>query len=1781
MPTSTTDQQVADSTNNIEKVANDSRSSSTKMLDEVNKHLSANGFKGNDDASKAVAKKLEQDNVLPKLIIAAFDSDQALKEFGDGTKFDSHKLEDAASGKGEHDSPSERMLAQALLERLKTIDGAGNADGSVTKLELEDWAKKSTDKPVTAQTLSTVALDNIAAELHEAINQKTFVHTNDPDKDKIVRLLDPLSEADRAALEDAYHKKYDLNGAPDTLRRELKNALGGDNSVDWRSTEAVLNRHNGRTNDAGALMVALVEMNSDKDKGNTMLRNVLETLNGKQLADLDKDFREKYGKGYLESINGCKNLSPETKEALPILAKGVEDRTSAALVTLAKIAVKYKDLQMFGESVRGDSKEAQSARAALQSSQEFLDTFAKAFPSDAVKSNRASSLPFESRIDPIALDYLREGQISLATIAANNTNRWIFDNKENVTLAVEHATVKERTDYCAGKAIEEAGTKLSDLPDDKRIQLDYYNRIHSAFKNGGNARETAIWEDILEHGKETIISKMAHSHDDGKVFGILSNTDKEKLFSAVENISEDDWKRLKGLESYSREDAAKFRKELEQALDTYDKDDQARVLKLLDEKTSANTFESSKTFKRTITEVIDDNTGPGLLRLGTTYNNTNIVDQIIHMSPAEASKYKSDQSYRNLINSFVDAHLNVTEQLLIHDVLADVAKTGVTRALSPIDQVLMDLISNASDAEKLKHLENALKDASLRDQLNKPDQQLSEDDQKIKRAFVSVLDDAYFKTHPTESGSTAATNPNLKEYHDQLFKTGELPLALRADLDIPKADLIVQVATASEADRAVLRQKLTAQEQQILDAVISSTDHKLTVADRMRLFLIGDGGNYTDFEDMLDKLHKSNKFDQIQQLKDEYATKYAGDLDNDFLSKVSDKDKSHYKDLLTPANGDGRQSFYDNLKKYLVESGIVFDGTAQTNQRSVDQLASTLAEYQKVYQTLPPEQQKALDAYFNDSLEQYKSSKEKLAELASTALITAASLAVVIGTGGAATPLVMGVAFAAGGVMKVAVARTVEGSDFQITVANIAKQILSGGVAAFSNFVGGELLGLGQTLGTIGKTVAADVITDLGATALKEGGESVLKNSIPLLLSKGAQKITEADLVQLVDQVAAVGSNQVQKELIRKSIEASIAQQAFVIDKIANNSLVEEIITGALESGSTGGAINGSVSAIDDVINGQPIDVQNLLVSSLSGFALGTSVHLSFSGLRGTPDYFTVKKVPSSDGKGLDLLAEPEKGHVQYVKRGDKVYKIDGDKSDFLILSGGDVLLHDVPSTQSISALPLQIELDPKGQLVSVTDAGGIRYTKFGNNWVELYGPNAAIEYMKDVTLLDNHSIKIQEIDAVRTVHADGSSTKVFNSGYTTEYDAAGRVIDVKMQTGYSQHMSYDWSGNLTRIDLELNDHLVSTYRKNTTNWSYYEVGGGQIDVPDVKVLNDGSVEVRTSSGFVATRPDYVQFERDIYGQLHVEHATPAVVAKLRSELENSLGLYIKDPGDRQNFKNWFDNFDQLSPLDLTGKAENYYVWIEKFRRGSGDELARIKEIELLVTGKVKPAPRIPLAGGPIEIANASNSFAHEVEAAYNEIPANVRQFVEAKGLKVVAAGNYYDFNPNPQYSSMHPIGWKDPAATMANPFGLGPARAGDPIYIAEQVRFLDKGNQWDFTYNRREVVFEEVAHAWDRSMNDFSSQAAFLKAYEDDLKNFTPQDFVSYPYYTQGYDPLTNSVNSNLGYPEAGRAEAFAQMFVALQPNTNVNLGAANFIAKFPKVAALMQALVQQPSYP
>ncbi|MCC7530408.1 MAG: FHA domain-containing protein [Candidatus Melainabacteria bacterium] len=994
---------------------------------------------------------------------------------GDKTSADAYKaLRNEVDKIGATDS---HKLTSEFKRLLSDADSALVKAGILSNpliVDYSDAEKKpiQTDKssqPERDKQQDKATLDKTADELYRAIHKGIYLHASSR-SDRVNRLVDSLSKEDRQDLERIYNEKYGTKERPDALRKDLQENL---TELRFRRTEATLNREDGRTNDAGALMAALAYANETPEKGNAQVRAVLSTLNSKEIQHLSADFKKHYGKSFQDALSENKSLTQTTRDTLSILEKGIDKRTSEDIVKMAELGLESGDKRLFTESLRGNSKEAAEARKLILTDEKLKETIVDKFPSEARRCGRTSDQSFENNVDEVVLDYLKDGRISLATITKNNTDDFtgMLDNPENVDLAVRNATEREKKDYTVGRKLTEAKTEPKN--DEEKQALEFYTKLKKAFVEGGGERKAAVWEDQLLNGRESILSEMYKTHD-------WSGHSTRELLRRVEQLNKEDWTLLKGPQG------KEFRQQIDKSLKLYASDEERqRIGSLLDKKVAASTFEESQNVQRSLEDTVKDSKKT-LLGIGTGYDAATIIRRLETMSADEARKYKDDPQYRKQLNELIDDNFSDAEKTSARRILKQVETTGLPAKLEQIDKILQSKVNGDKPEQTVRLAEELLKDPNTRSRFNSPDSELSDEERATKKVIAGAV-----RELAKDSGRfDIITLPAIDNVTQTFFEQGRLSSEMKLLLGMSKKDVIAEIATAPDKEREAALSSLSDDERKVAESIAQNADKSPSIADRIRAYTLGLGGECAEFKDAL----KEMSYDQRRWLKSEYARKYGINLENDFLKKVNEKDRSTYKELLTPAKTDARQRFYENHAAMLKsDSGWSADGSKLTLERATTLYSTALEEYQKIYKTLPQEKQEALDKYFSESLEQYKDSKERLAEVMVDAVITATALAAAPFTAGTSLALVASIAAGVGATARVATMAAIQGSDFEATPENIAKHLTSGAAIAALNFIpfgaatrGKSLLRMAGENAAVG--AFSNVTSDLIVTPFSERG---------------------------------------------------------------------------------------------------------------------------------------------------------------------------------------------------------------------------------------------------------------------------------------------------------------------------------------------------------------------------------------------------------------------------------------------------------------------------------------------------------------------------------------------------------------------------------------------------------------------------------------------------------------------------------------------------------------------
>lgn len=193
-------------------------------------------------------------------------------------------------------------------------------------------------------------------------------------------------------------------------------------------------------------------------------------------------------------------------------------------------------------------------------------------------------------------------------------------------------------------------------------------------------------------------------------------------------------------------------------------------------------------------------------------------------------------------------------------------------------------------------------------------------------------------------------------------------------------------------------------------------------------------------------------------------------------------------------------------------------------------------------------------------------------------------------------------------------------------------------------------------------------------------------------------------------------------------------------------------------------------------------------------------------------------------------------------------------------------------------------------------------------------------------------------------------------------------------------------------------------------------------------------------------------------------------------------------------------------------------------------------------------------AGPRIEVQNkgASPEFANLVQTHVDSLQPGVRKLMEEKGIKVVVGdtvtGVFTDLKGE------KPRGWP-PGSTWDNADGLFSHEENTVLVTEHRV----DGSKTVHNDRAEGVAKHEIGHAVDTAMGSFSQSEEFNKAYDADVSKIPEADRKKYEYLLQA--------------GTAGKSETFAEVFGALNGSSANPQQTADTLARFPTVAALLQA--------
>ena len=1121
------------------------------------------------------------------------------------------------------------------------------ASGLLNDVAIDDFGAVSPEPP---KQLSDEAIETYAEDLYAAVHRTGFLWTADPDKDSVFSVLPTLNEADRKALESAYTQVED-NGSHVSIRDDFKRNLG---NSDWRKAEALLNASDNRTNDAGNLMYSLAGLTDNRMDAERRVVETFATLNSDQMQLLESDFQKQYNMSVTQALKQF-GISEDSMTVLATMRIPTDQRTAYQLASLADFAVDKHNLDYLSMALRGETPAAQEARKNLLSNQTFMDKIANEFGApNGFYGNMAyygvPGLPIyqaNSLIEAVtaadeaaqdfmvAMDLLHLGQISLSTIAYNNTGSlfgWL-DNPENIIHAVDGATDSERAAFNKGFALAQSGAEPSS--EDDKAALDFYTRTHKAFEGIGDERQRALAEAKLAFGNEDLVTK------------ILSGETAAQRFTTLEEMTSEDWMKLSDPSS-----GPALRTQIEALVGSFaDESERSRFMQILNEKAQAGSFAESNDTRRTLTEVVEQNTDYGIF--WNSYDANAISQALISMTPGQASEYQSNEGVRTQLASAL-AGLDENQKRYLQALLKQVEETGLPPIEGPAEKVLANAMNNADSATAVADIETLLQASpSLRVRFLADPSTLNSQELALKETIQNSIEQAMKDAGVIHSGRDYNDMQAKNAAFEDLFQDGILSVAAKAEMELKNPSFYEQAGKASKDERAKLFESGSVNEQERhLIEVIASQGGQSQLEDKLRAFLLTDGNNYEQFKSELEQLSSEGRL----QLQEAFSAKYGAAFEGDFLARVSDADRNAYEGLLASGQSDGRQTYYDNLEIGLKSlSGMSADGSDLTLERTLSDNGALLQDFSARFEALPQEMQQKANQLFQEALQDYRESKEAFAEKLYQAAVIVGGVAVAVGTGGLALPaLAAFAAISAAG--RVALKSAIQGEDYDSSLGSVLQDLAIGGLTGGLSVLGPEtimaLKGVGAATAGIFMKTGGEAL----AQGIRKGSEAYIEKQVNILAGRAmitGQPITKASIEALAQKVAAPGTD---AATLIPILQATFAKAELQVADSVARTMMGSFTSGAREVGSwaaLGGTTNVALQGGIDLSNGN-LDFSTMPEAFVTGAVFGGGTAGAFKSLglaapvisrfRGASDLPNAKFTEANMGR--DWTATLEDGTV-------------------------------------------------------------------------------------------------------------------------------------------------------------------------------------------------------------------------------------------------------------------------------------------------------------------------------------------------------------------------------------------------------------------------------------------------------------------------------------------------------------------------------------------------------
>jgi YD repeat-containing protein len=968
-------------------------------------------------------------------------------------------------------------------------------------------------------------------------------------------------------------------------------------------------------------------------------------------------------RGLLESVQNDSNISEATKEAAAILAKGADKRTDKDTLDLAEIALKNQNLDLFSEAWAGASPKAREQFKRENGDERMRNAFGGSYWHilGLGLTGNVTDRDFTRSKDYAQfgkLSVATEAQENKSLLGDNETAieqslKDMTDSEREAYRIGQALTIYNRPD---GSAKDTAAREYY-----QKTHEALESAAGKWFSSESSKAELAKWEDMITTKGGGIIARIAeqrgniYNSNTDTIMSALENMSRDDL-RRIKTDPIYKWQLENTIRTLGGPITGQSSDEMRRALDLVDQKAKAeadtskmspaelanyeRGRQLLRYEYSQLDAEGKKAYdfylnrvddaankcvRRDVISAVSDNNSWHSTDEDRVYN------AISNMTPQEIAAYKDNKDgFRNKLDQTIsDALGSGPEQAVAFGMLQKALKGE-----SPKQTALEKLEYRAScwtsdNAQVVRDIQAAFKDdPSLQKRIANP--QTNED---------RALSSKYFSAMERAMGSSA-----FEAIGKPLLETGKIGLDFQMQLNqgvfYPYEGFYKDAANAPAADRQALlndpvklEQALRGLGQQEREIALNALRQgEMRPEDKLRSFVAGAGTSEAEIKEVFSEIRNREKVreelskrpelsgkpiteelisstinDRLEKIRTDYATKYKESLSERLASELGGEDWVQTRRMARDDAGSGSEAIHRAQNEFYETRGAMssimdwsgWDGTAAMADSRNLQAQDALVKQAATGEEIPLEKANAIAQSLLEATDLRVQSEGALIDAGVDAAITAATIALLIPSGGSSISLMAATRFPMLARGATAIAQATRGLSQATRVEALATylqnasrltQIGATGLAGGSTKLGahmtlnsrfdassdglvkfgdGFVTAAGQLVGAREVAALQGFFRESGERAaakfssefLEQGGKAFVNSEAKNIASKGMGDLVRDAIANSTDQIDKQAVKALAEKMVKEDLKGVLREEAVAtVSKEITNQVEKQIV---------------------------------------------------------------------------------------------------------------------------------------------------------------------------------------------------------------------------------------------------------------------------------------------------------------------------------------------------------------------------------------------------------------------------------------------------------------------------------------------------------------------------------------------------------------------------------------------------------------------------------------------